>query len=200
MTTPASGTRLDSMPNKDRNQGESRHGHHLLRHRPDPRVARPLPRHRVRGPLEDDATLFERLVLEINQAGLSWLTILKKREAFRRAYDGFDPEVVARYGARERRRLLADAGIVRNRLKILELRQSHGSFAAWLGAHHQRSKEEWVKLFKRTFRFTGGEIVGEFLMSIGYLPGAHVESCPVHRRVLKLRPPWSRGSRRRAAR
>ena len=67
-------------------------------------------------PLEDDATLFERLVLEINQAGLSWLTILKKREAFRRAYDGFDPEVVARYGARERRRLLADAGIVRNRL------------------------------------------------------------------------------------
>ena len=94
-------------------------------------------------PLEDDATLFERLVLEINQAGLSWLTILKKREAFRRAYDGFDPEVVARYGARERRRLLADAGIVRNRLKIeaaianaarvLELRQSHGSFAAWLG-------------------------------------------------------------------
>ena len=161
-------------------------------------------------PLEDDATLFERLVLEINQAGLSWLTILKKREAFRRAYDEFDPEVVARYGARERRRLLADAGIVRNRLKIeatianaaciLELRESHGSFAAWLGAHHPRSKEEWVKLFKRTFRFTGGEIVGEFLMSIGYLPGAHVESCPVHRRILKLRPPWSRGLRRRAAR
>jgi DNA-3-methyladenine glycosylase I len=67
-------------------------------------------------PLADDATLFERPVLEINQAGLSWLTILKKREAFRRAYDGFDPEVVARYGARDRRRLLADAGIVRNRL------------------------------------------------------------------------------------
>jgi DNA-3-methyladenine glycosylase I len=74
-------------------------------------------------PLEDDATLFERLVLEINQAGLSWLTILKKREAFRRAYDGFDPEVVARYGARERRRLLADAGIVRNRLWSRGLRR-----------------------------------------------------------------------------
>jgi DNA-3-methyladenine glycosylase I len=161
-------------------------------------------------PLEGDAALFERLVLEINQAGLSWLTILKKRDAFRRAYDDFDPEVVARYGARERRRLLADPGIVRNRLKIdaaianaariLELRRSHGSFAGWLAAHHPRSREEWVKLFKSTFRFTGGEIVGEFLMSIGYLPGAHTESCPVHRRILKRRPPWSRKFRARAAR
>ena len=60
-------------------------------------------------PLTDDAELFKRLVLEINQAGLSWLTILKKRDAFRRAYDGFDPAVVAGYGARDRRRLLADA-------------------------------------------------------------------------------------------
>jgi DNA-3-methyladenine glycosylase I len=160
-------------------------------------------------PLEGDAELFERLVLEINQAGLSWLTVLKKRDAFRRAYDGFAPEVVARYGARERRRLLADPGIVRNRLKIdaaianasriLELRESHGSFAGWLAAHHPRSREEWVKLFKSTFRFTGGEIVGEFLMSIGYLPGAHIESCPVHRRILKRRPPWSRRVGARAA-
>jgi len=152
-------------------------------------------------PLEDDAALFERLMLEINQAGLSWLTILKKREAFRRAYGGFDPAVVAAYGARDRKRLLGDAGIIRNRLKvdaaianaqrILELRKSHGSFAGWLAAHHPRSKEEWVKLFKKTFRFTGGEIVGEFLMSIGYLPGAHVGSCPVYRSILKRRPPWS---------
>ena len=156
-------------------------------------------------PLADDAGLFERLVLEINQAGLSWLTILKKRETFRRAYDGFDPVVVAAYGARERRRLLADPGVIRNRLKIegaianaariLDLRESHGSFAGWLAAHHPRSKEEWVKLFKRTFRFTGGEIVGEFLMSIGYLKGAHVESCPVHRRILRLRPPWARSTK-----
>jgi DNA-3-methyladenine glycosylase I len=161
-------------------------------------------------PLREDAELFERLILEINQAGLSWLTILKKREAFRRAYHGFDPAIVARYGARDRRRLLVDAGIVRNRLKvdaaianavrILELRESHGSFAGWLAAHHPRSKADWVKLFKQTFRFTGGEIVGEFLMSIGYLPGAHVESCPVHRRIMKLRPPWSRAPARRAGR
>jgi DNA-3-methyladenine glycosylase I len=142
-------------------------------------------------PLSTDAELFERLVLEINQAGLSWLTILKKRDAFRRAYQGFDPAAVAAYGAADRRRLLANAGIIRNRLKvdaaianarrILELRESHGSFAGWLAAHHPLSREEWVKLFKRTFRFTGGEIVGEFLMSIGYLPGAHVPTCPVYR-------------------
>jgi DNA-3-methyladenine glycosylase I len=153
-------------------------------------------------PLEDDSALFERLMLEINQAGLSWLTILKKREAFRRAYGGFDPEVVAAYGARDRARLLKDSGIIRNRLKvdaaianarkILELRNTHGSFAGWLSAHHPRSKEEWVRLFKQTFRFTGGEIVNEFLMSIGYLPGAHVESCPVYPSILKQRPPWSR--------
>jgi DNA-3-methyladenine glycosylase I len=152
-------------------------------------------------PLDDDAELFERLVLEINQAGLSWLTILRKRDAFRRAYHGFDPVVVAAYGARDRRRLLADGGIIRNRLKveaaianaarILELRESHGSFAAWLSAHHPRPKEEWVKLFKGTFRFTGGEIVGEFLMSIGYLQGAHTADCPVYPRILKRQPPWA---------
>jgi len=152
-------------------------------------------------PLESDAELFERLMLEINQAGLSWLTILKKREAFRRAYSGFDPEVVAHYGKADHKRLLADAGIIRNRLKvdaaitnaqrILELRQTNGSFAGWLAAHHPRSKDEWVKLFKKTFRFTGGEIVGEFLMSIGYLPGAHTPSCPVYSRILQRRPPWS---------
>jgi DNA-3-methyladenine glycosylase I len=153
-------------------------------------------------PLEDDAALFERLMLEINQAGLSWLTILKKREAFRRAYGGFVPEVVAAYGARDRRRLLADAGIIRNRLKIdaaianaqtiLELRRKHGSFAGWLAAHHPRSKDEWTKLFRKTFRFTGGEIVNEFLMSIGYLAGAHVPNCPVYPQILERRPPWAR--------
>jgi DNA-3-methyladenine glycosylase I len=152
-------------------------------------------------PLTDDAALFERLVLEINQAGLSWLTILKKREAFRRAYDGFDPKIVAGYRARDRKRLLADAGIIRNQLKvdaaianaarILELRESHGSFAGWMNAHHPRTKAEWVKLFKQTFRFTGGEIVGEFLMSIGYLPGAHDPTCPVYGRVLALGPRWA---------
>ncbi len=155
-------------------------------------------------PVRDEAALFERLVLEINQAGLSWLTILKKREAFRRAYDGFDVDAVAAYGEAERARLLADAGIIRNRLKvdaaienarrIRALRDSHGGFAAWLDAHHPLGREEWRKLFKRTFVFTGGEIVNEFLLSTGYLPGAHRESCPVYARVAAVGPPWARAA------
>ena len=160
-------------------------------------------------PSRDDKVLFERLVLEINQAGLSWLTCLKKREAFRAAYDDFDIDKVAAYGARERHRLLADAGIIRNRLKIeaaienarrlQAIREEHGSFAGWLDAHHPLDKAGWVKLFKKTFRFTGGEIVGEFLMSLGYLPGAHDLDCPVHKRILRLGPPWAKQARRAKA-
>jgi DNA-3-methyladenine glycosylase I len=152
-------------------------------------------------PSRNDKVLFERLVLEINQAGLSWLTILKKREAFTAAFAGWDIDRVARFGAKDVDRLLGDAGIIRNRLKVaaaisnaqrlVDLRQTHGSFAAWLDAHHPLSKAEWVKLFRKTFVFTGGEIVGEFLMSLGYLPGAHHDACPVFRRVKALRPPWS---------
>jgi DNA-3-methyladenine glycosylase I len=151
-------------------------------------------------PNADENALFERLVLEINQAGLSWLTILKKREAFKAAYADFDVDRVAAFKARDKARLLKDAGIIRNRLKIeaaIEnakriqgLRESHGSFAHWIDAHHPLSKEEWVKLFKKTFRFTGGEIVGEFLMSLGYLPGAHQPDCPIYKRITKLKPAW----------
>ena len=151
-------------------------------------------------PLREDDRLFERLVLEINQAGLSWLTILKKREGLRRAYDGFSLERVAAYTDADRKRLLADAGIIRNRLKVdaaignarrvLELRVEWGSFAEWLDGHHPREKADWVKLFKKTFRFTGGEITGEFLLSTGYLPGAHHPTCPVFERVTALAPPW----------
>ena len=154
-------------------------------------------------PVADDAALFERLVLEINQAGLSWATILRKREAFRAAYGGFDVDAVAAYGEADRARLLGDAGIVRNRLKVdaavenarrlVELRGEFGSFKGWLDRHHPRAKEEWVRLFKKTFLFTGGEIVGEFLMSTGYLPGAHRESCPVYKKVLARNPPWAAG-------
>ncbi len=153
-------------------------------------------------PLEGDDALFERLILEINQAGLSWLTILRKRAGFREAYDGFSVERVARYGDSDRTRLLEDARIVRNRLKvdaaianaakILELREEYGSFSGWLDAHHPLDKDEWVKLFRRTFRFTGGEITGEFLMSIGYLPGAHHPACPVHAEITALEPAWMR--------
>ena len=154
-------------------------------------------------PQRAERALFERLLLEINQAGLSWETILRKRDGFRRAYDGFDVDRVADYGEADRQRLLCDPVIIRNRLKvdaaihnagvIRGLRQSHGGFAQWLDAHalHEgaaRSKPEWVKLFKRIFRFTGGEITGEFLMSLGYLPGAHRADCPVQREIAQLDP------------
>ena len=152
-------------------------------------------------PARDEAVLFERLILEINQAGLSWATILKKREAFRAAFAEFDVDRVAAFGEEDVARLMADPSIIRNRLKIAatidnarriqELRREYGSFAAWLDAHHPRSREEWVKLFKKTFRFTGGEIVNEFLMSLGYLDGAHDASCPVYARIAALAPPWS---------
>ena len=141
-------------------------------------------------PVRDDDRLFERLVLEINQAGLSWATILAKRDAFREAYAGFEIERVARFTARDRQRLMRNAGIIRNRMKIdaaienarriLSLGQP---FASWLADHHPLSKEGWVKLFKKTFVFTGGEITGSFLMSIGLLPGAHDVNCPVYRRI-----------------
>lgn len=153
-------------------------------------------------PIRDDAKLFERLALEINQAGLSWLTILKKRDAFVAAFDGFDIDRVAAYRKRDRSRLLRDAGIIRNQLKIdavienaqriIAIRKSHRSFARWLDAHHPMTKDEWVKLFKKTFKFTGGEITGEFLLSTGYLPGAHDETCPIYPKVLKRNPPWAR--------
>ncbi len=155
-------------------------------------------------PQLEESVLFERLLLEINQAGLSWETILKKREGFRIAYSGFDVDAVAGYGACERDRLLADPGIIRNRLKvdaaihnasvIVGLRDSHGGFLQWLEVHHPLTKPEWVKLFKRTFRFTGGEITGEFLMSLGYLPGAHRHDCPAFVLAAKHDPAWMRQS------
>jgi DNA-3-methyladenine glycosylase I len=168
------------------------------------------PGHPVHGPYHDgeygfptgeESVLFERLVLEINQAGLSWLTILKKRMAFRAAFADFDVDRVAAFGPADTDRLLADSGIIRNRLKIeaaaenarriQALRQSHGSFAGWLDAHHPRSPQEWTQLCRQTFRFTGGQIVNEFLMSVGYLPGAHEPDCPVFARILDLSPPWA---------
>lgn len=151
-------------------------------------------------PLKDDNRLFERFILEINQAGLSWITILKKKDNFHRVYDGFDVDTVARYKEKDRVRLLSDAGIIRNRLKvnaaienakrIQALRGEYGSFKGWLDIHHPRTLEEWAKLFKKTFVFTGGEIVREFLVSTGYLPGAHDEDCPIFKVVKKKNPPW----------
>jgi DNA-3-methyladenine glycosylase I len=157
-------------------------------------------------PLTEDTALLERLAHEINQAGLSWTLILKRKKAFHMAFEGFEVDIVAAYGEKEVARLLKDAGIIRNRMKvnavienarrIQNLRAEFGSFKGWLDAHHPLSLEEWVKLFKKTFVFTGGEIVKEFLVSSGYLPGAHDHDCPVYWQIARLQPPWSRGLRK----
>jgi len=153
-------------------------------------------------PIHDDDELFGRLIMEINQAGLSWETILKKEATFRKAYHNFSIKKIAAYTEKDRERLLADPGIIRNRLKvnaaienakaIVLLQQEYGSFEKWLEFHHPKTKDEWVKLFKETFRFTGGEIVNEFLMSTGYLPGAHSKDCRVYGKILKAKPLWNR--------
>jgi DNA-3-methyladenine glycosylase I len=172
-------------------------------------------------PLNEDNLLFERLMLEINQAGLNWLMILKKKDNFRKAFDGFEVDIVAGYLDKDRTRLMNDAGIIRNRLKInaaIEnarriqvLRGEYKSFHGWLrqwhraigsaygrhqaarlDAHRPQPLEAWVKLFKKTFIFTGSEIVREFLVSTGYLPGAHDVDCPIYEVVIRKNPPWKK--------
>jgi DNA-3-methyladenine glycosylase I len=150
-------------------------------------------------PIEDDDELFERLMFEINQAGLNWVLILKKQHNFRKAFDNFNIEKVAGYSEKEFSRLMDDTGIIRNRLKInaaienakiiLRIKAENGSFRKWLDdqALKNTTLTDWTKLFKKTFKFTGGEIVNEFLMSTGYLPGAHAENCPVYQRIKKIK-------------
>lgn len=160
-------------------------------------------------PQRDERVLFERLCLEIMQAGLSWGLVLRRRESMRQAFASYDLDRIAEMGAEEEARLLADPGIIRNGLKVKAIifnagrvrlmRQTHGGFASWLDAHHPRSKADWVKLFRGTFKFTGGEIVGEFLMSLGYLPGAHSDDCPVYAEVLAAGPSWARDPIREAS-
>ena len=151
-------------------------------------------------PIQDDNKLFGRLILEINQAGLSWATILKKEANFRAAYSNYNIATIASYTEQDEARLLADAGIIRNRLKvkaaihnakvILELQKEYGSFNGWLDHHHPKTKDEWVRIFKKSFKFTGGEIVNEFLMSTGYLKGAHTKNCPIYDKTTAQKPAW----------
>jgi DNA-3-methyladenine glycosylase I len=150
-------------------------------------------------PIDNDDELFERLMFEINQAGLNWILILKKQHNFRKAFDNFSIDRVADYTEKDFSRLMNDPGIIRNRLKInaaienariiIKIREETGSFRKWLDiqAMNIHSLKEWTKLFKKTFRFTGGEIVNEFLMSTGYLPGAHSTDCPVFEKIKLLK-------------
>lgn len=155
--------------------------------------------HQYGFPIGDDDELFGRLLLEINQAGLSWTLMLRKQANFRTAYSDFSIIKVAAYGEEDIQRLLSDTGIIRNRLKInaaifnakriLELKEEYGTFRNWLDAQHPLPKDAWIRLFKKNFRFVGGEIVGEFLMSTGYLEGAHDAGCPIFEKIEKLKKP-----------
>jgi DNA-3-methyladenine glycosylase I len=132
--------------------------------------------------------------MEINQAGLSWRTILMKEKGFRKAYSNFDIKKVAKYGDEDFARLMNDATVIRNRLKInaaiynaqqlLLIQKEYGSFRKWIDTQSKECKQDksaWVKLFKKNFKFVGGEIVGEFLMSIGMLHGSHGKECKRYR-------------------
>lgn len=137
--------------------------------------------------LTDDFELFGRLILEINQAGLSWETILKKQEFFFEAFDKYDFCKIAKYDDSKIEALLQNKGIIRNKLKInaviynankvIEIVEKNGSFLNWLKQQGEISLDDWVKLFKKNFKFVGKEIVNEFLMSINLLPGAHDIDC-----------------------
>ncbi|MCL2473442.1 MAG: DNA-3-methyladenine glycosylase I [Alphaproteobacteria bacterium] len=149
--------------------------------------------------VKDESLLFERLSLEIMQAGLSWETVLKKRKSLNLAFQNFDAHKVASFSEKDVARLLNDASIIRNKRKILaiihnasvilNMREEVSGFYNWLVSHKNNSKNRqeeillWTKLFKKTFHFTGAEIVSEFLMSTGIISGAHETWCPVYQRA-----------------
>lgn len=151
-------------------------------------------------PEQNDNELFGRLILEINQAGLSWDIVLRKQQGFRQAYAGFDISTISAFTFYDEQRLMGDERIIRNRAKIRatihnaqiikSLINEFGSFSNWLEFHHPKSLEEWNKLFKKTFKFVGIEIVKEFLMGVGFLPGAHSEDCPISLKIQSQNPKW----------
>jgi len=172
-------------------------------------------------PVSGERELFEMLVLEGAQAGLSWLTILRKREGYRRAFDGFDPEIVAHYDARRIARLLTDSGIVRNRLKlesavrnagrVLSLRMSRGGLASFLwgfvgGAPRQNRWRSLAEIPARTpesdamskalralgFGFVGPTVCYAFMQAVGMV-NDHTTDCFRHAGVTKLGRAWRIG-------
>jgi DNA-3-methyladenine glycosylase I len=161
-------------------------------------------------PVHDDRHLFEMLILEGAQAGLSWITILKKRENYRRAFDNFDARKVARYDARKIQKLLADPGIVRNRLKVnatvqnakafLAVQKEFGSFDKyiWQFVGGKPIRNSWKRgqipaktkesdamskdLLKRGFKFVGSTICYAFMQAVG-LVNDHMVDCPWHKKT-----------------
>lgn len=153
-------------------------------------------------PIFDDNELFGRLILEINQAGLNWLTILKKKDAFRVAFADFDIKKIANFGEADIEILMNNKAIIRNRKKIeaviynanvlIDIQHEHDSFYNWIEKNAHLKIDEWTILFKKKFKFTGKLIIEEFLMSIGVLKGAHIESCPIFKLIIKKEPLWSK--------
>ena len=153
-------------------------------------------------PTTCDDELFGRFILEINQAGLSWSLMLKKEDNFKKAFDGFIIDKIADYKESKIEELMNNEGIIRNRRKIeaviynankvIEIQKKYGSFSLWLDEHIGYSLQEWTQLFKKHFKFTGEKIVDEFLMSTGYLKGAHSEDCAIYNRIIKREPKWKK--------
>lgn len=153
-------------------------------------------------PPKDDNALFGRLLLEINQAGLSWDIVLKKKESIMAAYADFDIAKIAAFTEKDIETMLENPGIIRMKKKIVAIvynaqqvqaiQRQHHSFKKWLDLHTPQSEEAWVKQFQKTFRFTGKEITKEFLMASGYLPGAHDKDCPMYSKALAANAAWTK--------
>jgi len=151
-------------------------------------------------PLFTDNELFGRLTIEIFQAGLNWTIILNKKKNFENAFEGFNIDIVANYGEDDFERLMNDKGIIRNKLKInaaiynakavLKIQNEYKTFNDWLLLHKNNNLEEWIKLFKKNFKFTGKEITREFLTSTGNIKGAHIEDCEIYGIIKRLKPNW----------
>lgn len=151
------------------------------------------------------AKIFEYLMLEIMMAGLSWKMIIRKRKAFQEAFASFDPYIVAKYNNDKVEELMQNTNIIRSNRKILatihnakaivNIEKQGISFAEWLDSHHPLPVEDWLKLLKNDFKFIGLETVKEFLTGIGYLSGAHEQSCPIFKKALATNPPYKKTSK-----
>lgn len=151
-------------------------------------------------PAKNDDELFGRLVLEINQAGLSWDIILKKEKAIKNAYKDYSFIKISEFNEFDIQRILNDSGaikmrrkieaIIYNAKKVVSITEKYKSFKNYLDKLYPLSLSEWLSLFKKEFKFIGKDICREFLVSTGYLKGAHEKSCPVYKKVIKQKPMW----------
>jgi len=151
-------------------------------------------------PVHEDIAIFERLCLEIFQAGLSWNLIMQKRSNFNQAFDHFNFEKIALYDDTKKMQLMENAGIIRSLKKIeaiiynaqqaIKIIAEYGSLEAFLNHHHPLDLKSWTLLFKKHFKFIGTEVMNEFLMSTGYLKGAHHEQCIAYQKSISSGAKW----------